>query len=226
MGPSITATNLPCAPRCFELSYIIEHYGEGTETLDSLNPGHAQAYIPKPYTLPPDFVVPVYYDDQPRGYDQENTMIHYREDYREVSEMRVRHLQILRDEDVEIGIRAFLPQVNDWLSGTLPLPKKNSHDLGIITPSVDVDRQLIPVRDLLYKGYGSFALIRTSRDILSPQNISKAVYTVLRVEGLGLIGTQKVAVGESIFVKNQVILTAGLILLISLSPTMVVGRTA
>lgn len=66
--------------------------------------------------------------------------------------MRVRHLQILRDEDVEIGIRAFLPQVNDWLSGTLPLPKKNSHDLGIITPSVDVDRQLIPVRDLLYKG--------------------------------------------------------------------------
>lgn len=45
MGPSITATNLPCAPRCFELSYIIEHYGEGTETLDSLNPGHGMHYI-------------------------------------------------------------------------------------------------------------------------------------------------------------------------------------
>lgn len=53
---------------------------------------------------------------------------------------------------MEAGIRALLPGVENWLSGTLPLPKKNSHDLGIITPSVDVDRQLIPVRDLLYKG--------------------------------------------------------------------------
>ncbi|GAA92608.1 hypothetical protein AKAW_10722 [Aspergillus luchuensis IFO 4308] len=215
MGPSITATNIPSVPRCFEISYIIQHHGEGTESLDSQNSDHVQAYIPKSYTVLRNFVVPVYYDVQPRGYNQKNATI--------LSQRRVRHLQKLHDEDVEARIRALLPEVENWLSGTLRLPKDISHDPGNITPSVDVDRQLVPVRDLLYRGYGSFALIRTSRDVLSPQNISKAVYTVLKVDGPGFIGTQKVAVGESILVKNQVILTAGLILLISVSPAVVVG---
>ncbi|KAI3057601.1 hypothetical protein CBS147353_10935 [Aspergillus niger] len=82
----------------------------------------------------------------------------------------------------------------------------------------------IIVRDLLYKGFGTFALIRTSKDVFSPQNIPEAVYTVLRVDGPGLIGNQKVAIGESIWVSHQTTLSAGLILLIGVFPTVVVGQ--
>lgn len=45
MGPSITATNIPSVPRCFEISYIIQHHGEGTESLDSQNSDHGTQYI-------------------------------------------------------------------------------------------------------------------------------------------------------------------------------------
>ncbi|KAI3014867.1 hypothetical protein CBS147347_11354 [Aspergillus niger] len=136
----------------------------------------------------------------------------------------IRHLQILHDVQVEAKICALLPQMDNWLDGTLPLSDQLHHDFGVIVPSVDVDRPLIPVRDLLYKGFGTFALIRTSKDVFSPQNIPEAVYTVLRVDGPGLIGNQKVAIGESIWVSHQTTLSAGLILLIGVFPTVVVGQ--
>lgn len=45
MGPSITATNIPSAPRCFDLPYIIQHLGEETESLDSQNSDYGMQYI-------------------------------------------------------------------------------------------------------------------------------------------------------------------------------------
>lgn len=69
-----------------------------------------------------------------------------------VPEQHIRHLQILHDVQVEAKICALLPQMDNWLDGTLPLSDQPRHDFGIIVPSVDVDRPLIPVRDLLYKG--------------------------------------------------------------------------
>ncbi|PYH52148.1 uncharacterized protein BO96DRAFT_402260 [Aspergillus niger CBS 101883] len=223
MGSLIPAAKLPKAPDCFDVFFVIEHYGEETESPNISDYAQSYTSTPSMHSHSCNFSVPLYHDRQPRGYDHDShrdtalsTM--------PVPEQHIRHLQILHDVQVEAKICALLPQMDNWLDGTLPLSDQPRHDFGIIVPSVDVDRPLIPVRDLLYKGFGTFALIRTSKDVFSPQNIPEAVYTVLRVDGPGLIGNQKVAIGESIWVSHQTTLSAGLILLIGVFPTVVVGQ--
>jgi hypothetical protein len=69
------------------------------------------------------------------------------------------HLQILHDEVVESRIRDIIPQIDNWLDGTLPLPKKTEtspEDPGVIFPTVEIDIPLRPVRDLIYSGVRSW----------------------------------------------------------------------
>jgi hypothetical protein len=65
-------------------------------------------------------------------------------------------LQILHDEEVESKIRLFLPQIEPWLLGTLPLPTDNETkpgDPGVVFPVIDnVDAPLAPIRKMIYKG--------------------------------------------------------------------------
>jgi hypothetical protein len=88
--------------------------------------------------------LPVYADWQHRTH-LSNTMPEFK------------HLQILHDEVVESRIRDIIPRIDNWLDGTLPLPKKaeKTPDLGVIFPKVEIDIPLRPIRDLIYSGVRS-----------------------------------------------------------------------
>jgi hypothetical protein len=69
------------------------------------------------------------------------------------------HLQIFHDEVVESRICGIIPQIDNWLDGTLPLPKEaetSPEDPGVIFPTVEIDIPLRPVRDLIYSGVRSW----------------------------------------------------------------------
>ncbi|KAF7586963.1 hypothetical protein BBP40_007977 [Aspergillus hancockii] len=85
-------------------------------------------------------------------------------------------------------------------------------------PTVDIDVPLTPIRDLLYKGFGLFTLLRTYKETSTPVNFSEAVYTALRVDGPGVIGHTPIAIGKSVWVDHRSCLSAGLIILITKSP--------
>jgi hypothetical protein len=89
--------------------------------------------------------LPVYADWQNRTH-LSNTMPEFK------------HLQILHDKDVERKILDIIPQIDNWLDGTLPLPKEaetSPEDPGVIFPKVEIDIPLRPIRDLIYSGVRS-----------------------------------------------------------------------
>ncbi|KAL4934180.1 uncharacterized protein BDV17DRAFT_285917 [Aspergillus undulatus] len=138
---------------------------------------------------------------------------------------RFYHLQIFRDEHVEHEIRRIIPLMDNWLDGTLPLPKDietGPDDPGVVFPTGEIHAPLSHVKRLIYKGSAEFTLIRTYRDTSTPLNLSRAVYTVLR--GPGRIGNVQVTPGESIWVERTTFLSAALILTISKPAEITVGQ--
>ncbi|KAE8156489.1 hypothetical protein BDV40DRAFT_76735 [Aspergillus tamarii] len=135
------------------------------------------------------------------------------------------HLQVLHDEDAEARIGCLIPHIENWLNGTLPLPRKEDmRPIGVVIADAKIDIPLRPIRDMIYKGVAEFTLLRTYNDTFTPQNFSKAVYTVLRVDGPGMIGHVKVTLGKSIWIDRSAPISAGLILLISKPAEIIVGR--
>ncbi|OKL55255.1 hypothetical protein UA08_09482 [Talaromyces atroroseus] len=138
------------------------------------------------------------------------------------------HLQILHDEDVESKLHRFIPQIESWLLGTLPLPNKNEtspRDSGVVFPIVtDVDAPLAPIRALIYQGLAEFTLFRTYHATTTPSNMSKAVYTVLRVEGEPTIGGVSLGLSKSIWIDRPAVIDAGFICLISKPTEILVGK--
>ncbi|KAL4958865.1 uncharacterized protein BDV14DRAFT_23824 [Aspergillus stella-maris] len=138
---------------------------------------------------------------------------------------KFRHLQILHDQKVEAQIRQIIPALDNWLDGTLPLPRhfdSGPEDLGVVFPTGEVHTPLSEIKSLIYKGAAQFSLLRTYKDTSTPLNLSKAVYTVLR--GPGKIGNMKITLGESIWVERQEFLSAALILVISKPAEIIVGQ--
>ncbi|KAF7125756.1 hypothetical protein KXX16_003582 [Aspergillus fumigatus] len=136
------------------------------------------------------------------------------------------HLQILHDELVERRILDIIPQIDNWLDGTLPLPKEaetSPEDPGVIFPTVEIDIPLRPIRDLIYSGIAEYALLRTLKDTSTPVNLSAAVYTVLRGTGDSKIGGINVVPGQSVWVECPTSLSADLIVMISKTTAVVVG---
>ncbi|KAH1474821.1 hypothetical protein KXX26_004608 [Aspergillus fumigatus] len=137
------------------------------------------------------------------------------------------HLQFLDNEEVEARIIALVPQMESWLYGALPIPgivDRQIDDAGVAFPTTEIDIPLIPVRDLLYKGIGTFTLLRTYKETTTPHNFAHGIYTVLRVNRVGKIGQQEIGTAKSIWVTRQTALSAGLIILITCPPEMVAGR--
>lgn len=65
------------------------------------------------------------------------------------------HLQIFRDEGVEHEIRRIIPLMDNWLDGTLPLPKDietGPEDPGVVFPTGEIHAPLSHIRKLIYKG--------------------------------------------------------------------------
>jgi hypothetical protein len=161
---------------------------------------------------------------------------------------RVSHLQVLDNEKLEARIRALIPQMESWLIGTLPTPGTTDNQLddpGVVFPATEIDIPLIPVRDLLYKGVsllcppsivlkltirttkiGMFTLLRTHKQTTTPHNFSRGIYTALRVDRVGKIGHKEVTSAKSIWVDRQTALSAGLILLITCPPGMMIGEAS
>ncbi|GFG19721.1 hypothetical protein IFM5058_10280 [Aspergillus udagawae] len=128
------------------------------------------------------------------------------------------HLQILHDEVVESRIRDIIPQIDNWLDGTLPLPKKaetSPEDPGVIFPTVEIDIPLRPVAE--------YTLLRTLKDTSTPVNLSAAVYTVLRGTSDSKIGGINMVPGQSVWVECPTSLSADLIVMISKTTAIVVG---
>ncbi|KAL2812028.1 hypothetical protein BDW59DRAFT_155391 [Aspergillus cavernicola] len=135
------------------------------------------------------------------------------------------HLQVFHDKDVEDRIRQIIPLMDNWLDGTLPLPKDietGPEDPGVVFPIGEIHAPLSDIKGLIYSGSAEFSLIRTYKDTSTPWNLSNAVYTVLR--GTGKIGNVEVTPGESIWVAHPAFLSATLILTISKPAEITVGQ--
>lgn len=68
---------------------------------------------------------------------------------------RFYHLQIFRDERVEHEIRRIIPLMDNWLDGTLPLPKDietGPEDPGVVFPTGEIHAPLSHIKKLIYKG--------------------------------------------------------------------------
>ncbi|RAL06790.1 uncharacterized protein BO97DRAFT_357954, partial [Aspergillus homomorphus CBS 101889] len=219
LGASIPSKYLPRPPRCFELQFVIEHYGKDLDNSVSTTSGHVSPNLRTHPVFPDESVqpVPIYYDRQARGHSH-HIIIECLQS--------LEHLQELHDAIVESKICGFISQMDNWLSGTLPRVKDESSDSGIIVPSIDIDIPLIPLRNLIYEGVGKYSLIRTSKDVITPHNIIKAVYTILRIESTNLIGDSRVTVGKSIWVEHPTTLSKGLVLVVSIAPRVTVGQKA
>ncbi|PTU22242.1 hypothetical protein P175DRAFT_0431555 [Aspergillus ochraceoroseus IBT 24754] len=123
--------------------------------------------------------------------------------------------------EVEVKIRALLPQLENWLNGTFlsTMPgESHSDNPGILLPTVDIDIPLAPIRDILYEGFGIYTLLRTYKETFTPLNFCSALYTVLYVNEPALIGHRKVTLGQSVWVSHQSALSAGLIVLVCKAP--------
>lgn len=193
------------------------------------------------------YTAPVYSDKEPRG-------VHHRESEGKsrpcvyTASVKYEHLQFLDNEEVEAKIIELVPQLESWLYGALRIPGKvDSHidDLGVVFPTTEIDMPLMEVRDLLYKGVslvcspwtvlkltvrttkiGMFTLLRTYKETTTPQNFPQGIYTVLRVNRLGKIGQQEIGSAKSICVGCQTSLSAGLILLITCPPGIVISEAS
>lgn len=110
----------------------------------------------------PKYSVPVHIDCQLRGHDhadeRRNTAGNLLPSRIPATGERTQwphHLQVLEDEDVQAKIGTLIPQMENWLDGTLPLPRENEimpGDPGVVIPTTGIDLPLTPVRDLLYRG--------------------------------------------------------------------------
>ena len=110
----------------------------------------------------PKYSVPVHIDCQLRGHDyadeRRNTARNLLPSREPATEKRIQlphHLQVLEDEEVQAKIDTLIPQMENWLDGTLPLPKENEimpGNPGVVIPTAGIDLPLTPVRDLLYRG--------------------------------------------------------------------------
>ncbi|PYH99036.1 hypothetical protein BO71DRAFT_314864, partial [Aspergillus ellipticus CBS 707.79] len=133
----------------------------------------------------------------------------------------------LDNEEIEARIGALIPLMESWLNRALPIPGKfNSQidDPGVVFPTTEIDIPLIPVRDLLYKGIGTFTLLRTYKETTTLLNFPQGIYTALRVDRVGKVGQKEIASAKSIWVDRQTALSAGLTLLITCPPGMVTGE--
>ncbi|KAF7590255.1 hypothetical protein BBP40_003093 [Aspergillus hancockii] len=206
---SIPAEKLPPASKCFEIQYVLEHYDEDSgkttqiRSGNYLHPAQGYLYLPTESASPnvsaidlQNYSAPVHSDRQPRGYYYRNDAVG--ETFPPNKLARVEWIWSL--EWVEDKIRALIPQMENWLNGTLPLPEIRPDRPGVIMPTVDIDIPLVPIRDLLYKGFGLFTLLRTYKETSTPVNFSKAVYTALRIDGSGVIGHTPVTLGKSVWV--------------------------
>lgn len=65
------------------------------------------------------------------------------------------HLQVFHDEDVENRIRQIIPLMDNWLDGTLPLPKDietGPEDPGVVFPMGEIHAPLSQIKGLIYSG--------------------------------------------------------------------------
>ncbi|KAF9890689.1 hypothetical protein FE257_005555 [Aspergillus nanangensis] len=111
---------------------------------------------------------------------------------------------------VSAKICKIIPQMDNWLNGTLLLSRDNGD--GLVVPSVVFDEALQPIKDLIFNGPTTNTVIRTYKETKSPPNFSKAVYTVLREEPGAFIGDLKIKVGQSCWVEDQTTVSPGLII--------------
>lgn len=111
----------------------------------------------------PKYSAPIHIDRQLRGHDHtedefRNTARNLLPSREPATEKRIQlphHLQVLEDEEVQAKIDTLIPQMENWLDGTLPLPKENEimpGNPGVVIPTAGIDLPLTPVRDLLYRG--------------------------------------------------------------------------
>ncbi|KAL3475574.1 hypothetical protein BJX99DRAFT_259349 [Aspergillus californicus] len=196
LGASIPAAELPFNHKCFDLQYVLERRCQDSAPSISLH-SHGRPGL---------YAALAHCDREPRGHGMDLA--------------RFRWARPLGD--VEIRIRALLPQLENWLIGTLPpsMPGESHHsdDPGILLPTVDIDIPLVPIRDMLYQGFGIYTLLRTYKETTTPLNFCSALYTVLRVDEPAVIGHREVSLGQSIWVGRQSALSAGLIVLVCKSP--------
>lgn len=69
------------------------------------------------------------------------------------------HLQVLHDEEVEARIGRLIPHIENWLNGTLPLPRKEDmRPIGVVIADGKIDIPLRPIRDMIYEGVSSIAV--------------------------------------------------------------------
>ncbi|KAL4891348.1 hypothetical protein BDV59DRAFT_194320 [Aspergillus ambiguus] len=224
---------------CFKWQYVLEHHRAESPTstdedielepsrLHSPSKHFGLCGIASGHQL--NYTAPVYSDKEPRGVQCSGTEEGIGLCAFTALGNRTPHLQILDNEEVEARIRALIPQMESWLNGALPIPGKvdsQVDDSGVVFPTTEIDIPLIPVRDLLYKGIGTFTLLRTHKETTTPHNFSRGIYTVLQVDREGKIGRKETASAKSIWVGRQTALSAGLILLITCPPGTVITEAS
>ncbi|KAI9040141.1 uncharacterized protein KD926_008585 [Aspergillus affinis] len=160
LGASIPASELPFDNKCFDLQYVLEHRDQNSEKPDdTIVPGTDTAASHVSSSLhdhvsalcrPVLYAALAHCDREPRGHKYERTP------EKVLPSMEPAPFKWARPfGEVENKIRALLPQLENWLNGTLPssMPgDSHSDDSGILLPTVDIDIPLAPIRDMLYEG--------------------------------------------------------------------------
>ncbi|KAH1544908.1 hypothetical protein KXX57_005160 [Aspergillus fumigatus] len=170
IGASIPAQELPRGSKCFDWRYVLEHYRAESRQPDELqtlpdedNELETEEYHPPsehadswgPFSGHPVIIAPVYSDKEPRGLQCTGHEVQIESCKVLELDDQPRHLQVLKNEQVEARIRALIPQMESWLIGTLPIRdafNNPQEDQGVVFPTTEIDVPLIAVRNLLYEG--------------------------------------------------------------------------